>query len=462
MESNSQSNKYWLIVHGNNSVREDLAFLLSSQFQNKCDSSSGPKDAIAKIKDWGQAPELILIEDSSEIALLRKYLAKNRMQPKLILISEATEQSLDPSQESPYSALISPTRLAATITAVITKVLGRSSDFSDSEFCPIPTSLLERISPVQGDVWIRLGRDKYVRLFSTNDHCSASDIERYAVRKGVTYLYVQRNQAPAFLQAVNRHLEIVLERLTRQMLSSIESEVIAAEAIDSIQAYVLRFGFTEDAREVADKAVKITEHTLSENAKLSHIFRKFMFHQNRYSALHSIVLAHVASAIASELQWTASGTLYKIILAAIFHDITLANENLAKIGSLRELEDRSGEFTDKERELFRLHPQHATMLIEKFKNHVPPEVEQIILQHHELPDGSGFPRGLTAANISPLSAVFMVSHEIVRKLILNKSTFSMEEEFLGLVKKFDHGSVFHSILNILDPYNSKQKNKIYG
>ncbi len=49
-----------------------------------------------------------------------------------------------------------------------------------------------------------------------------------------------------------------------------------------------------------------------------------------------------------------------------------------------------------------------------------PDVDVIILQHHELPDGTGFPRGLHAKQISPLACLFIVAHEVVTVIMRNR------------------------------------------
>ncbi len=174
-----------------------------------------------------------------------------------------------------------------------------------------------------------------------------------------------------------------------------------------------------------------------------------------------MVLAHVASAIAIELQWNTKGTLYKLCMAAMLHDITIDSDDLAEISTLAELDAAGDKFTEQQRQRYINHVTHGAQVVDRLRD-VPSDVANIIVQHHERPDGSGFPRGLTSTHISPLSSVFIVAHEVVHKLLMNKSTFSMEEEFLNLVKNFDHGSTFHEIINILDPYNPAQSKKIYG
>jgi len=41
----------------------------------------------------------------------------------------------------------------------------------------------------------------------------------------------------------------------------------------------------------------------------------------------------------------------------------------------------------------------------------------MLLQQKELPDGSGYPHGLSASQIAPLSALFIVSHYFVDYVI---------------------------------------------
>ena len=76
---------------------------------------------------------------------------------------------------------------------------------------------------------------------------------------------------------------------------------------------------------------------------------------------------------------------------------------------------------------------------------IPPDVDVIISQHHELPDGTGFPRGLNYQRITPLSTVFIVAHDLVRHLMLvdpqtGFSAKDVEEWFLRSQNKFQLGN----------------------
>ena len=49
-------------------------------------------------------------------------------------------------------------------------------------------------------------------------------------------------------------------------------------------------------------------------------------------------------------------------------------------------------------------------------------MDTIVLQHHELPDGSGFPRGLYHHQISPLACVFIVAQDLLDFYLANAAS----------------------------------------
>jgi hypothetical protein len=52
-------------------------------------------------------------------------------------------------------------------------------------------------------------------------------------------------------------------------------------------------------------------------------------------------------------------------------------------------------------------------------------VDIIVQQHHERPNGSGFPRGLLFNYISPLSSLFIVAHDLTQEILFKRASFSL-------------------------------------
>jgi len=89
----------------------------------------------------------------------------------------------------------------------------------------------------------------------------------------------------------------------------------------------------------------------------------------------------------------------------------------------------------------------AAELARKFPE-IPPDVDLLIMQQHELPDGTGFPRHLSAKQISPLGALFIVAHELVHFIHEKGPEFQMKD-FLELnIDRYNVGQ-FKKILACL-------------
>lgn len=104
----------------------------------------------------------------------------------------------------------------------------------------------------------------------------------------------------------------------------------------------------------------------------------------------------------------------KLVMASLMHDLSLEEDTYTDIKEwnkqAKNLQERSPEIVR-----YRLHPLHASQTAQTL-DVLPPDVDQIILQHHESPDGSGFPRGLTANRIHFLAAVFIIAEDLVHFL----------------------------------------------
>jgi PAS domain S-box-containing protein len=103
-----------------------------------------------------------------------------------------------------------------------------------------------------------------------------------------------------------------------------------------------------------------------------------------YTAGHQRRVATLAVAIARELGM-AEGRIRGLHLAATIHD-------LGKIHIPAEILTKPGRLTAIEFEMMKLHPQAGYDIVKDIK--FPWPIAQIILQHHERADGTGYPKGL--------------------------------------------------------------------
>jgi PAS domain S-box-containing protein/putative nucleotidyltransferase with HDIG domain len=108
-----------------------------------------------------------------------------------------------------------------------------------------------------------------------------------------------------------------------------------------------------------------------------------------YTAGHQRRVTLLASVIAEEMQFTAA-QLDGLRLAGLIHDI-------GKINVPVEILNKPGRISETEFNIIKTHPQTGYNLLKEIE--FPWPVAQIVLQHHERLDGSGYPLGLRDGGI---------------------------------------------------------------
>jgi len=108
-----------------------------------------------------------------------------------------------------------------------------------------------------------------------------------------------------------------------------------------------------------------------------------------YTAGHQRRVAHLAHAIATEMSLS-EAVVSSIKTAAAIHD-------LGKISVPAEILSKPGRISEAEFEIIKIHPQVGSDILKTID--FPWPLAQIVLQHHERMNGSGYPSGLSGQDI---------------------------------------------------------------
>ena len=309
----------------------------------------------------------------------------------------------------------------------------------------IRTRLLLSVCPLKGDVFIRLNDQKFVRLFKEGDVFDLGDMEKYTIKKGVEHLYIKRDQCKEFISKLGKQLQKTLDA---GRLSVEGSTKLAQSVHEAIQELVANVGFTPEVQNLVKTQVDISLKAIGKDPGLADLMRKFQNMEGLYVSTHSILTANLACAMAVQMQWGSAPTFHKLTLAGFLHDITLENQELSAIKTLEELEVNKDKFSLDEIKQYREHAIRCAELVRKM-NEVPPDVETIIRQHHERPDGTGFPGGLSHKYIAPLSSLFIVAHDLADYALEAKSNFNIEV-FIQKNAELYKSSYFRKIVDTLE------------
>ena len=132
------------------------------------------------------------------------------------------------------------------------------------------------------------------------------------------------------------------------------------------------------------------------------VMSKTMELRDPYTAGHQKNVATISCFIANKLGWSPD-LIYGLRLAAMIHDIgkiAIPSEILTKPSKLSEFEGK----------LLQEHPENGYQLLKDID--FPWPIAEIVRQHHERIDGSGYPRGLKGDQILPEAQVLAVADTI--------------------------------------------------
>lgn len=184
---------------------------------------------------------------------------------------------------------------------------------------------------------------------------------------------VEKKSAEEALQKAHEGLEIKVEERTKELLKT--NEQLKKEIRWRRRA-------EERSNQSIEKLRKALDGTIQAMSLTVEI-------RDPYTAGHQRRVSELSRSIAIEMGLSEE-RINGISMAGAVHD-------LGKISVPAEILSKPGQITHIELSLIRGHPQVGYDILKKIE--FPWEIAQIVLQHHERSDGSGYPRGLSGENI---------------------------------------------------------------
>lgn len=381
----------------------------------------------ASLLEGGYSPDCIVSDfrmaDGDGVALLRRLRQGARDIPFIMCSADAPETIKGLAGERIHAFVQKPD-FVEPLARAIGLIAGAGSAIATPRYLPVRPSVLGHLRKAGGGdygfpVFLRLGADNYVRI-------NAEDIERYA-GKGVKEFFVSVSEFETLFARV-------LQALARAGASQQGAAAVSA-SIDLLEvlADVTRaLGMSERTQSIVTSAIDATLKAVTETPKLEEVFRTSqMVSDTSYVSGHSVLLTYVATALALQLKLPAT-SVQALAFAAFFHDLTLTEDRLARCSDVEELESPA------DIAVFVAHPSDAAGLLKLVRDH-PREAVEVVLRHHERPDGTGFPGRLNADDIGLLPALFIVAHEVAHRIWASGGMLPFEEIVAELAPAYGTG-----------------------
>lgn len=314
----------------------------------------------------------------------------------------------------------------------------------DEDFTAIRIDDFYSSQAVLFDIYIKLGAKRYIKILHAGDTFEKGRIDKYKNEKKVEFLYFHKNDRRKFIQFNNfmaakavENNAIGAETKVRMMKN------VSEKFVEEVFTQGLKPQVIDQGREVCENVYKMIE----KEKDLYKLLRSYQdFDPNAIS--HSFLVTLFASSIIKQFEWESKTTIESAAMACMFHDI-------GKIKLPRDLLDKPvSAMTAEELEEYKKHPELGFNIADgnRMLNN---SVKQIILQHHECFDGTGFPyqkRGskiLTLANIVGLADTF--AHILVEKSVQPVDGLKLLLIQQDVVSKFNSMIIENFIKVFVDP-----------
>lgn len=317
------------------------------------------------------------------------------------------------------------------------------------DFCEVSFSVLTSFEGLETDLFIELPTGRYLKIFRSEDNINESDVSKYE-SKGVNDLFLHKKVSTWLLKTINKNIVKIVEKIElneevkltveppipdlskmenvdeakseEEVIEKIEeafSEERRAEEINQEVDQLFKFDKKME-KEVSDKVAK-TLKAVKKVPALAKLLKKLNVSRNpdEYCKQHVGLLCKICTAICHVMEWRQETTIEKLVFVSYLHDITLSDHpHLARLQSLEEFEKVKDDLSPKEHKLFLEHPRQIKDLVDKMPE-APADASNIILQHHENCAGTGFPSGHSSNRLLPLTAVFIIAHDLVTYILNN-------------------------------------------
>jgi putative nucleotidyltransferase with HDIG domain len=399
MSSQSKCAGVILLVDDDDIFREVLASALEDKDYRVYQAANGSQalKVIHEKKDVAVVLSDIRMPEMDGVELLRQIRLTGNLPVILATgFSEVTEtQTAHALGASGF--LAKPFEMEELLALVGSQISGKDdkAKTSDEDFARILIDDFVSGKTLKHGIFIRLSKDKFVKIAHEGLDLDISRVRDYKAR-GVKYLYLAKKDFRDYLSTSLSLAKKVSastidrDRKTRFLrhTGNLIVEKVLVEELDSFAVEAARDFFVNSLEVITeDEALFRSLEILNEHS--DHVYA------------HSLSVSIYSIMLARAMGWKSAPTTFRVGLAGLFHDIGLKEIDRKILDTARPSLSRG------DRALYETHTNRSGEILNAAGS-IPEEVIQAVVQHHEDPNGFGYPRGLKGQEICPLARVIAV------------------------------------------------------
>lgn len=410
-----------LVVDDMPDIRMLMSFMLSASIKCKVTEAASGEEAWTAIQN--NKYDIVVTDNNmpngSGIELYQKIRSTDKNTPIVICSGDDPEKFKDILDDRRLSYVAKPFT-DSSFAYGLQSIMPAEYFNQKLEYLPISLELLASVRKIHVPLYIQLSDDKFVKVTHQESLFDDDEWTRFK-NKGLDHLYIETVQLPLLLQEYQSQI------LTTAVWN--ETRFEDTQKLLNLNTEIMRkchsmLGWNPDILSRAQEGTQKALHLVAKNAKFSQILLKFQKIE-KYGFSDRCTLTNlVCTQIANKLQLSDLESI-QLNFAVLLHDCLLVDHVYEQKHKHLELIAQNKILQKETRDVFE-HPQKTAELAATL-NTCPKGTDIIILQHHEKPDGSGFPNKLTAEQIHKLAAILIVAEDFVNYFIARNGIVEASE-----------------------------------
>lgn len=331
---------------------------------------------------------------------------EDQMTPEKLVKMGATEAIAKPFEFEDLKGLLEGHQSVGDMVSSVPrrKELGPEEevDVGDDKFTSVKIDEFYTSQAVLFDIFIKLRSNRYIKILHAGDTFSKERLDKYKNDKNVEYLYFEKKDLFKYVKFNNYFTKKVI----------CKSQVGGGKKVKMLQNVTEKFleqTFEEGMKpQIIDQGKEIAENVyelVKESGDLFQVFKDYSdFDPNAFT--HAYLVTLFSTSIIKQFEWQSKTTIECTALACMFHDI--GKMRLDPAVAQMKVDDMN----DEQLLEYKRHPELG---LELFDGNplINNSVKQIILQHHEHFDGTGFPFNKRGSKILMLSNIVCLADNFV-------------------------------------------------
>ncbi|MBT3984295.1 MAG: hypothetical protein HOE90_23270 [Bacteriovoracaceae bacterium] len=432
-----------LIAHESVDLRSLIHLCVESQLENPIIEVKNGKEAIKALDKYSGEFELICsgyqMEPGSGDELYAEVKKRKLLVP-FLLISAYRPEELEALStmrlDNPSNSFILKKNInGKSLMDAVQTMLGHGDDSNknDQNYSKIRISKFIENPREDVDLYVRLSEGKLVKRFKKGDLLDIDGLKKFQ-DKGVEYFFLTTED---YLSYIKHESQKIFESFEVVDSSPEAMANLQVKALEESQEILNNIGVDPHLTNIVKASVGNIVGSVSKKKNVQKMISSLVFKKD-YLYSHSILTSFLGCSMMQQLNWATEEGQQKMVYAALLHDIYIKDEGAARVkilsGSLYTSLSPSLKKDVKE------HMKKSGDLLTKISN-FPEDARTMILDHHETPEGDGFPRKLTASNTPVLSCLFILAHDVADFLITRFESGEGTSDFAQLYqKRFDVGN----------------------